>query len=87
MIRRVTWTLVSLGAAIGLLYISQFWVFRLWGREGLFGIEELRPQGGLLAVWLRGTGLATFELLIWGVGCFLSLTFLQKLYDLINKAR
>ncbi|MFK7745203.1 MAG: hypothetical protein AB8B47_09115 [Roseobacter sp.] len=64
-----------------LFYLSRFWFLSLWPRSGLFGIEQLRPQGGLLARWLRGTDAAPFELLIWAVGCFAVLTLLQKLYD------
>lgn len=68
-----------------LFYVSRFWGFRLWGQEGLFGIAELRPQGGLLARWLRGTDFAPFELLIWGIGAFLLLTLLQKLFDTLKR--
>lgn len=84
MIRRLIWTLIAAIAGFVLLYISRFWVFQLWGREGLFGIEALRPQGGLLAQWLRGTEFADFELVIWVVLSFLTLTLLQKLYDLTS---
>ncbi|MEL7259687.1 MAG: hypothetical protein AAFN80_17970 [Pseudomonadota bacterium] len=84
MIRRVIWTAIAAIAGVGLLYISRFWVFQLWGREGLFGIEALRPQGGLLAQWLGGTDFADFELVIWVVLSFLTLTLLQKLYDLTS---
>lgn len=80
--------ILSLGvvAAITVVfyYVSRFWDFRLWGREGLFGIEELRPTGGLLARWLRGTDLAPFELLIWGIAAFLILSLLQKIFDLLR---
>lgn len=69
-----------------MLYLSRFWVFNLWPRSGLFGIEELRPTGGLLAVWLRGTPFAPFELLIWASGVFLTLTYLQKFVDFILPA-
>ena len=82
MIRRIIWTVIAVFAGTALLYISRFWVFRLWGRDGLFGVAELRPQGGLLARWLRGTDFAQFELVIWAVVCFLALTILQKIYDL-----
>lgn len=70
--------------AAALFYISRFWGFSLWSRDGLFGIAELRPQGGLLARWLRGTQFAPFELLIWAVAVFISLTWLQKLFDLFK---
>ncbi len=63
------------------LYLSRFWFLSFWPRSGLFGIEELRPAGGLLRRWLRGTDAAPFELLIWAVGVFVVLTIGQKIYD------
>ncbi len=66
------------------LYLSRFWLFDLWGREGLFGWQELRPGGGLLGRWLRGTPFAPFELLIWATGVFLILTYLQKIIDFLT---
>jgi len=30
--------------AVVMLYLSRFWIFSFWGRDGLFGIEELRPN-------------------------------------------
>lgn len=79
--RRLFWMLLIIALGAAFFYISRFWDFRLWGREGLLGFEWLRPQGGLLARWLRGTDLAPFELLIWVVGVFLILTGLQKIFD------
>lgn len=82
--KRAIWlALIALLALIG-FYLSRFWTLRLWGREGLFGWDALRPQGGLLGRWLRGTDLAPFELLIWAVGVFFALTLLQRLYDRFN---
>ncbi|MEX0317467.1 MAG: hypothetical protein AB3N21_05935 [Ruegeria sp.] len=81
MSKRILWMIITLLAAAILYYLSRFWVFDLWGREGLFGIQQLRPQGGLLGRWLRGTPLAPFELLIWVIGFFLILTGLEKAYD------
>ena len=82
--RRVL-TLTFMGfVAAAMLYISRFWDFRLWGRDGLFGLSELRPQGGLLARWLRGTDFAPFELLIWVVAGFLLLTVLQRAFDALS---
>ena len=78
--RIVTLVLIALLALV-LFYISRFWFLQLWSRPGLLGIEQLRPQGGLLAQWLRGTFAAPFELLIWAVGGFVVLTWAQKLYD------
>lgn len=79
--KRLIWLILTAGVAAVLFYLSRFWDLRLWGREGLFGIESLRPQGGLLGQWLRGTDLAPFELLIWAIAVFVILTGLQKLYD------
>ena len=62
------------------LYLSRFWLFDLWGREGLFGIRELRPRGDLLTRWMRQLGLAPFTLIVWTVGVFLILTGLENLY-------
>ncbi|MEL6450799.1 MAG: hypothetical protein AAFQ19_06030 [Pseudomonadota bacterium] len=81
---RVLWLGIVALVAVILFYISRFWYLSLWPRSGLFGIEALRPQGGLLARWLRGTDLAPFELLIWAVGAFLVLTVLQKLYERLS---
>ena len=67
-----------------LLYLSQFWIFSWWGREGLLGFEDLRPQGDLVARWLRGTDFRPFDLLIWVVGGFLVLTAIQKLVDFLT---
>ena len=67
-------------AALVLFYISRFWDFRLWS-GGLFGIDALRPQGGLVAQWLRGTPLAPYELVVWLVGGFLFLSALEWLFS------
>ena len=67
--------------AVVLFYLSRFWFLDLWPRSGLFGWGELRPGGGLLGRWLRGTQFAPFELLIWACGGFLILTWVQKGYD------
>ncbi|MEM8870165.1 MAG: hypothetical protein AAGB10_00210 [Pseudomonadota bacterium] len=64
-------------------YLSRYWVFRLWDREGLLGLEVLRPQGGLVGRWLRGTDAAPFELVLWGCGVFLILTILQAIWNRI----
>ena len=85
MITRIVWMALTIIVAIVLLYLSRFWVFDLWGREGLFGVKELRPQGGLLSGWLRPIGLAPFELIIWVVGVFLVLTGLENLYGRLRK--
>ncbi|WP_415921006.1 hypothetical protein [Tateyamaria sp. SN6-1] len=83
--RRVVWMILVAFVAAALFYVSRFWSLRLWPRDGLFGVEALRPQGGLVGQWVRGTDFAPFELLIWAVGAFLVLTVLQKLYDLVHR--
>lgn len=76
-----------LAACVGavLFYVSRFWDFRLWPREGLFGQEWLRPQGGLVGQWLRGTDFVPFELLIWAIGAILLLSFVQWIINLFAR--
>lgn len=82
--KRLFW--LALTSVIGAIafYLSRFWTLRLWDRDGLFGLEALRPQGNLLATWLRGSPFQPFELLIWIVGVFLVLSLVQKLYDALG---
>lgn len=87
MIRRVVLLFVMLLIGVVMLYLSRFWWLDLWPRSGLFGWDELRPDGRLLGRWLRGTDFAPFELLIWAVGVFLILTYVQKFIDLIWPAQ
>lgn len=82
--RRAIWLVLVGVLALIFWYVSRYWPWRLWDRDGLFGFEALRPQGGLLGVWLRGTPLQPFELLIWAVGVFLVLTLLQRAWDLLH---
>ena len=84
--KRVILLLLMLLVGAIMLYLSRFWFLDLWPRAGLFGVAELRPGGGLLGRWLRGTPFAPFELLIWGTGVFLILTYLQKFIDFITPA-
>jgi hypothetical protein len=63
--KRIFWITMATCVAAVLFYLSRFWTLSLWPRDGLFGIEALRPQGSLLGQWLRGTDFAPFELLIW----------------------
>lgn len=83
--RRVGMLLLIAALAAVFFYLSRFWYLSLWDRPGLFGWEALRPQGGLVGQWLRGTNAAPFELLIWALGCFAVLSLAQKLYDLLSK--
>ena len=85
MIKRIFALVLVAVTALILLYLSRFWIFEWWGRDGLFGISDLRPQGGLLGQWLRGTPLAPFELLIWVCGSFYALTWLERLLTRFNK--
>ena len=84
MIRRILWTLIAVALAATLAYLSRFWIFDWWGREGLFGQQALRPGGDLVSRWLRGSDLAPFDLLIWVLGSFALLTLLQKLHDWLH---
>ena len=84
--RRSVFLVIATALAVVMLYLSRFWPFDLWSRPGLFGWGELPPQGGLLGRWLRGTDAAPYELIIWGVGCFIVLTYAQKLLDRITPA-
>jgi len=79
--KRILLLLIIFVLGTVMLYLSRFWIFDLWPRSGLFGIAELRPGGGLLGRWLRGTPFAPFELLIWATGVFVILTWVQKFYD------
>lgn len=79
MLRRVLILILIAALGAGLLYVSRYWPLRLWDRPGLFGLSELPPQGGLLGRWLRGSPLAPFELLIWVLLVFASLSAAQWL--------
>ncbi len=83
--RKALFLILTALLALALFYVSRFWFLSLWPRGGLFGVEALPPQGGLAARWLRGTEAAPFELLLWAVGCFLVLTWAQKLYDRLTQ--
>lgn len=84
--RRVIGLVLASVTGVILVYISRFWMFSLWSRDGLFGVNALSPNGGLLARWLRGTDWAPFELLIWVVLVFLVLTFIQYGFDKFSKS-
>lgn len=76
MIERLVKIAATLLVAVALLYISQFWNWRLWSGDAPFG---LRPAGDLVSVWLRGTSFSTFDLIAWVAGGFLALSALEKL--------
>ena len=77
---RVLGLILAFLLAVILIYISRFWVFDLWPREGLFGIDYLRPEGDILRRELRGTFLAPYDLLIWVGGGFFVLTVMEKIW-------
>lgn len=68
-----------------LFYVSRFWPFDFWARQSWLAQIGLRPQGGLLQVWLRGTPFAPFELIIWGATSFLILSWTEKLVGRIHR--
>jgi hypothetical protein len=85
--KRVFLLIVVALVGVAMLYLSRFWFLDLWPRSGLFGWAELRPGGGLLGRWLRGTPFAPFELIIWASGVFLILTYLQRFIDYLAKPK
>jgi hypothetical protein len=62
-------------------YASRYWVFDLWPREGLFGIQGLPPQGDLVRRFLGGTVWSPFDIVIWGIAAFLFLSLIQAVAD------
>ena len=84
--KRIFWLIVATALTAIFYYLSRFWSHRFWDRDGLLGFKELRPQGGLVDVWLRGTQFQPFELIIWAIGIFILLTWVQKLYDLFSRS-
>lgn len=81
MARRLLWLLAVALVGLALLYISRFWTFDLWSREGLFGWRALPPRGNLLANWLRGTPARPFDLILWSILVFLVLTLVEKIHQ------
>lgn len=71
--------------SVVLLYLSMFWPFEFWARRSFLGEMGLRPGGDMIGFWLRGTPFAQFDLLIWIVGSFLSLTVTEKLVQKLVK--
>lgn len=85
MMGRIFGILLAILFAAILLYVSRYWLFDLWGRDGLFGIEYLRPNGDLLRGWLGGTIWSPFDIVIWGIGAFLFLTLMQTIADRLKR--
>lgn len=85
MMGRVFGILLAIALAAILLYVSRYWLFDLWGREGLFGLQSLRPNGDLLRSWLGGTIWRPFDIVIWGIGAFLFLSAAQAIIDRLKR--
>jgi len=83
--KRVLGIGLALFLTFACFYASRYWIFDLWPRDGLAGISFLRPNGNLLAPVLRGTDARPFELILWAVSVFLSLTVVQFLWARIFK--
>ncbi|MEM0946384.1 MAG: hypothetical protein AAGK37_03190 [Pseudomonadota bacterium] len=80
MIRRVVAPLLSVAALVLIFYASRYWFLRLWDGP-LLDIAALRPQGGVVGQFVRGTDFAAFDLILWAIGAFLLLSFLQWVVD------
>lgn len=85
--RRMIAILIVICVAIILLYVSRFWPVELWGRRSPLGELGLRPGGGMVQFWLRGTPLAQFDLIIWVVGSFITLSLTEKLVQRVAPAK
>ncbi len=83
--KRIFGLILAVLVFTALFYLSRYWSFSLWGREGLLGFNWLRPQGNLVPVWLRGSGYGAFAILAWAVGAFLILTLLQSIWGRVFK--
>lgn len=66
-----------------LAYLSRFWVFGWWGRDGLLGVEALRPGGDLWRGWMGDLGLGAFDIVLWAAAAFAVLTLAEKLWSRI----
>lgn len=83
--RRIAGILIATVFAVAIVYTSRYWIWQFWPRGGVWGIELLRPQGGLVRQALRGTPLATFDILLWALGWFAVLSLFQVLWSYVAK--
>lgn len=82
--RLILQILIVLIAATVLLYISRFWPFEWWERKSFLAESGLRPDGNMLRIWLRGTPVASFDLVIWILICFPVLSVVEKICQLFR---
>lgn len=75
--RKILSICVTVVAGLALLYLSRFWPFELWPRNGVLAGLGFRPGGDLVRFWVRGTQLAQFDFLIWGIVGFITLSVLE----------
>ncbi len=66
-------------------YTSRYWDLALWPREGLFGVEAIRPQGDLVTQWTQGSPLRPYNIVLWAIGWFLVLSFVQWLLEKVRR--
>ena len=85
LVTRILGLLLAVGLLVILAYLSRYWDFRWWSRDGLAGVEALRPQGDLVRRWLRGTPFSPFDVVLWGVGGFLLLSLAQSAWRRISR--
>lgn len=83
--RRAAGLLLALILLAALAYVSRFWVFAWWGRDGLFGIGALRAGGDLWRGWMNSLGLGPYDLVLWGVVGFGLLTLIQNIWDRLSR--
>ena len=82
--KRAMGIVLVVSVALVLLYISRFWPVELWGRPSVLAQIGLRPGGGLLLQWLRGTPFSQFELLIWAIHTFAVLTLTERVLKVME---
>ncbi|MEM8752844.1 MAG: hypothetical protein AAGF90_07700 [Pseudomonadota bacterium] len=68
-------------------YVSRFWIFEWWGREGLAGLPALRPGGDLWRRWMSDLGLAPYDLLLWAGAAFALLSLVQSIWSRVVGGR
>ena len=83
--RRILGLFLALMLITLFAYLSRFWVFDWWGRDGLLGVEALRPGGDLWRRWMGDLGLGAFDVVLWGVAAFAALTLAEKLWSRLSR--